>query len=307
MLLSLRRAPEPLIAARRAVRARRCAVMPPRAAAAAQRAPIVLITGASSGIGASLALRLSASGAALVLCGRDQAALERVASACVGAPCLPVVADLTDDAAVAALVDAALRRFGGIDALVNNAGGAVACSASALTASVAAAEIDVNFLSAVRVTSAALPALRASARGGRVLCVGSLLALLPARAGAQRGGYAAAKAALHAWCFALAEDVASHGVTVTLVVPGPVSGTPFGARAAAAAASATTASSSAVAAAPAPVTAMPVSLPLAAQSADEVAAVIADALLAAPCGGPCERLLYTSDAIAALVAAEGQT
>ena len=255
----------------------------------AARPPVVLITGASSGIGAALAARLSAHGASLVLCGRDERALRHVAASCADA--LPVVADVTDDDDVARLVAAAVHRFGGLDALVNNAGSAVSCRASVLNASGAMSELDANFISAVRVTAAALPTLRA--RGGHVVCVGSLLAVLPARAAGQRAGYAAAKAALHAWCAALAEDVKTDGVTVTLVVPGPVS-TAFGARAAAAAA---------------PDHAPPQQqqgapgAPLPSQQPEEIAALIADVLTTPPAGG---TLIYSSAAVAAAAASVGQ-
>jgi short-subunit dehydrogenase len=261
------------------------------------RAPVVLITGASSGIGAALAARLSRDGARLVLAGRDAVSLNAVAARC-GPEALPVVADVTDDAAVAALVDAALRRFGGIDAVVNNAGSAVSCRASALSTAGAAAELEANFLSAVRVTAAALPALRARG-GGHVVCVGSLLALAPRRAAAQRAAYAASKAALHAWAHALHADVAQEGIAVTLLVPGPVA-TPFAARATAAAAAA---AGEGGAAAGAPGASLP-PLALPAQSAEDVAALIADALAQPPRARSARAAVFTGADVATAARAE---
>jgi short-subunit dehydrogenase len=160
--------------------------------------------------------------------------------------------------------------------------------------------MEASFLSAVRVAHAALPALRAS--GGQLVLVGSLLACAPARAAPARAGYAAAKAALHAWAAALRADVAADGVAVTLVIPGPVA-TPFAARAAAAGAPAASA-----AAAPTPNANAAPALP--AQSAEEVAAVIEAALrLCAPPGGSegaSAGVVFTSPAVAAAAAAEGR-
>ncbi len=162
----------------------------------------VLLTGASSGIGAATVLALRERGAQVV--GVDLRSEDRGVLLC----------DVRDQLQVDDAVRGALEQLGGLDVLINCAGVGDAQSASSAPDARALEIMDVNFFGAWRVTSAALPALRASR--GRVVNVASGLAFLTLPLAA---AYAASKRALVAWSDALRleEDGA---VTVTTVFPG---------------------------------------------------------------------------------------
>lgn len=174
-----------------------------------------LVTGASSGIGEALARRLAGRAAPLVLVGRDGARLAAVAAATGGRA---VVADLTDPAGRAAVVDAVGREVG----LVVHAAGVGAAAPLAQTA-----EDDVDAVLAtdlaapVQLTRALWPALRAVR--GHVVLVASIAAL----GVADEAAYSAAKAGLRAFAGALRLEDGAVGVTT--VLPGAVD-TPFLAR-----------------------------------------------------------------------------
>jgi NAD(P)-dependent dehydrogenase (short-subunit alcohol dehydrogenase family) len=86
---------------------------------------VVLVTGASKGIGKSIALACAREGARLVICARDEGPLEKTADEIkvLGAKVLAVPADVTDPVAATRVLAAAVRRFQGLDVLINNAGG----------------------------------------------------------------------------------------------------------------------------------------------------------------------------------------
>ena len=97
----------------------------PRAGRSGEPAVIALVTGGGTGIGRATALELARSGASVVVCGRRPEPLEETRAAEeLGADCLALPADVREPEQVEALVDAALERFGRVDVLVNNAGGA---------------------------------------------------------------------------------------------------------------------------------------------------------------------------------------
>lgn len=181
---------------------------------------VVVITGASGGIGAALARHLGGAGHRVVLAARREAELERVAGD-IGGETLPVVTDVTRRADVERLRDRALEHFGRVDVWVNNAGRGITRSVLDLT------DEDVDEMMAINVKSA-LYGMQAIAphfveRGnGHLINVSSLLGRVPLAN--HRSAYNAAKAALNALTANLRVDLRAHpGVHVTLVMPGLVS------------------------------------------------------------------------------------
>jgi NAD(P)-dependent dehydrogenase (short-subunit alcohol dehydrogenase family) len=167
-----------------------------------------VVTGGASGIGAAIAERLLADGARVAVFDLDVAAAHP--------DTLALTADVTDDASVRAAVARVLDEWGRLDVLVNNAGigaqGTVADNADDEWRHV----LDVNLLGIVRVTRAALPALRSSP-AAVVINTGSIAATagLP-----QRALYSASKGAVHALTRAMAADHLPEGIRVNCVSPG---------------------------------------------------------------------------------------
>lgn len=182
---------------------------------------VVVITGASDGIGAELARQWAARPrVALVLAARDLERLDRVAVDCRtrGAQALVQRCDVTVQADCEALVAAAVGAFGRIDTLVNNAG----MSAHARFDEVTdlgwyEALMRVNLWGAVWCTRAALPHLKASR--GRLVAVSSLAGLVGVPG---RTAYSATKFAMTGFFEALRTELAADGVSVTIAYPGVV-------------------------------------------------------------------------------------
>lgn len=186
---------------------------------------VTLITGASDGIGAEMACQLAAThkaGAALVLAARNADKLQAVARRCeaLGAQTLVVPTDVGVERECRALVDAAVQRFGRIDALINNAG----MSAQALLEEVRAEDLAwyeqlmrINHWGSVWCTHAALPHLKASQ--GRIVAVSSLAGLVGVPG---RTAYSATKFAMTGFFEALRAELRSAGVSVTTAYPGVV-------------------------------------------------------------------------------------
>ncbi|MYM73813.1 SDR family oxidoreductase [Duganella sp. FT134W] len=183
----------------------------------------IIITGASDGIGAEIARQLArkqGAGVALVLAARNAAALEQVAAQCAksGAQTLVVPTDVSVQAQCVALIGAAVARFGGIDALINNAGR----SAHALFAEVSDLAwyeelMRINLWGSVWCTHAALPYLTQSR--GRIVAVSSLAGLIGVPG---RTAYSATKFAMGGFFEALRAELKPAGVSVTTAYPGVV-------------------------------------------------------------------------------------
>ncbi len=175
---------------------------------------MVLLTGASRGIGAATARWLAGAGADLVMVARDRGALEVVARG-VGGTCRVIVGDLADAGMTDAAVAAARQGFGRLDAVVNNAASVAPLQPlAAADADAWRRAFEVNVLAPLRLIGAALPPLRASA--GRVINVVSELGVAP-RGGL--GAYGATKAALIQLTRVLA--VEEPEVTALTYAPGP--------------------------------------------------------------------------------------
>lgn len=180
----------------------------------------VLVTGASSGIGAALAEELASRGAHVALLARRRRELEEVAQRCRarGVDAHVVVADLSESEQAARGAEAAWEALGHLDVVVNNAGRPLRRSAVRLSPADVAGTMQVNFLGAVAVTLALLP--RMIERGsGRIVNVGSVAGRVAAP---REAAYVASKFALAGWSDTLAVDLAGSGVAVHHVSPGVI-------------------------------------------------------------------------------------
>ncbi|HEX6310255.1 MAG TPA: SDR family oxidoreductase [Acidimicrobiia bacterium] len=177
----------------------------------------VLVTGASSGIGAALAEGFAKRGATVGICARraDRLAqvLERLQVHSPGSRSWTV--DLADLSGVEGFARQVEHELGGVDVLVNNAGIPKRRHVRALDAGVVDAVMRINYLSPVRLTLALLPGL--IERAGRVVNISSVAARLSPPSEA---AYAASKAALTAWSECMQVDLHDTGVRVHVVNPG---------------------------------------------------------------------------------------
>ncbi|MFT4111634.1 SDR family NAD(P)-dependent oxidoreductase [Silvibacterium sp.] len=181
---------------------------------------VALVTGASRGIGAAIAKRLAADGADVVITyARDAAAAESVVKAieASGRKALAVQADAADGNAVTAAVDKAVKAFGRIDVLVNNAGTAVPKPFEQTTLD----EIDRMFGINVRgVFVATQEALKHMPDGGRIITIGSCVGERILTPGLT--AYSATKGAVKMFTQGLAREVGARKITVNNVQPGPI-------------------------------------------------------------------------------------
>lgn len=179
----------------------------------------VLITGGSGGIGGATARLLAERGSKLILVDRDEAALAAFAEElrAGGAEVLAIVADVTVEDDVKRYVAEAVAEFGGIDGFFNNAG-----IEGKITPALELDYADWNKVIAVNLT-AAFKLSRAVLMGmmrrrhGRIISISSVVAVT---GNAGQGNYAASKAGLIGMTKALAQEVASRGVTANCIAPG---------------------------------------------------------------------------------------
>lgn len=172
----------------------------------------VLLTGCSSGIGASTAARLAAHGWDVWASARRPEVLGDLAAA----GCHTLALDVTDEASMAAAVDAVLAGAGRIDALVNNAGYSQSGALESLDVDDVRRQFETNVFGLLRLTQLVLPTMREQ-RSGRVVNIGSMGGKLTFPGG---GAYHASKYALEALSDALRFEVSGFGIRVVLVEPG---------------------------------------------------------------------------------------
>jgi uncharacterized protein len=179
--------------------------------------PVILITGASSGIGEATAKRLAREpGASLVLIARRQDRLEALARSLGPERTSFLAVDLLDDDAPARIRELLDSRHGRLDLLVNNAGAAWRASFADGGYENVRRTMAINFDAQLRLTESLLPLLRRSAPSA-IVNVASTAARV-ARAGS--GAYSASKFALAGWSDSLWAEEREHGVHVGLVLPG---------------------------------------------------------------------------------------
>ncbi|MGI5325112.1 SDR family NAD(P)-dependent oxidoreductase [Actinomadura nitritigenes] len=178
---------------------------------------IVLVTGASSGIGEATALALSAEGARVAAGARRADRLAALAGKAPG-EVLALDLDVTDQDSVRAAVAAAVDRFGGLDVLVNNAGVMLNGPIAGADTAEWTRMVETNLLGSMYAVHAALPHLLE--RKGTVLQVSSTSGRI---ASAGSGVYAATKFGINAFSESLRQEVTAQGVRVVLVEPGFVS------------------------------------------------------------------------------------
>jgi short-subunit dehydrogenase len=170
---------------------------------------VILVTGASSGIGLACANALQAKGHTVYGSSRD---IKRLSSVSFK----PVEMDVTDDASVKAAVDKIIKAEGKIDVLVNNAGNGVTGPAYAMPVESAKKQFDVNFFGVVRVSSAVIPKMIGAGQG-LVINMSSLAGLfgLP-----YQSMYSASKYAIEGYSQSLRMELRNTGVKVVLINPG---------------------------------------------------------------------------------------
>lgn len=179
---------------------------------------VVVLTGASSGIGRELAIQLAGQGAWLALAARNSADLEEVAAICRdrGGRAIAVQTDVTDQEQVQRLISAVVDQYGRIDTLINNAGISMWTFFEEIEDLAILEKImQVNYMGCVYCTHYALPYLKASQ--GRLVAVSSLAGKTGVPT---RSGYAASKHAVVGFFDSLRIELQKDQVSVTLVYPG---------------------------------------------------------------------------------------
>jgi short-subunit dehydrogenase len=179
----------------------------------------LVVTGASSGIGRAVAELAAARGFRVLIVARRTQRLDEVSNAIrkLGGSCVALAGDVTANDMPARIVAAAMREFGRIDVVVNNAG----AGAYGLLLEQNDAEIEsqwqLNVAAPLRIARAALPQLKAT--HGQIVFMGSGVTRVPLPSG---GAYASAKAAIRAAAVQLRRELRRDGIAVTYVDPGVV-------------------------------------------------------------------------------------
>ncbi len=193
---------------------------------------VVVITGASSGIGRETALAFAQAGARVVLAARHEPALRQVASEIIGKiGCSPVTAsdcvlvvrtDVTRDEDVRQLTATVIERFGRVDILINNAGVGMRALVADMPLNDVHYLMEVNFHGPLRCIQAVLPHMRKQ-RAGQIVNVGSVLSMIVAPC---NGAYCASKFGLLALSDSLRFELQGAGIDVISVLPA-YTDTPF--------------------------------------------------------------------------------
>ena len=178
---------------------------------------VVVVTGASSGIGLEIARAFAREGCRVAMGARREQRLEEARGQVEreGVEALALATDVRDEAQVRALVDAAHARWGGVDILVNNAGYGTSKPFVDTSTAEARDQMETNYLGAVYATKAALEYMMPQ-RQGHIFNVASIAAKMPTP---NLAAYSATKAALDALSMALRAELWRYGIHVTAVHP----------------------------------------------------------------------------------------
>jgi NAD(P)-dependent dehydrogenase (short-subunit alcohol dehydrogenase family) len=182
---------------------------------------VALITGAGSGIGRGTAVRLARDGASVCVADIDEAGAEETASSVreFGRDALVVRANVASKAQVQDAADRCVAELGGIDVAVANAGIARGGSVLDLDLKDWQDQLDINLTGVFLTVQAAAQRMVRQGRGGRIICISSLAALM---AGAGSWGYSATKAGVQIMVRGWAQELGQHGITVNAIGPGVI-------------------------------------------------------------------------------------
>lgn len=181
------------------------------------RDKVVVVTGAASGIGAAVCRKFGQEGSCIALIDMDGAGLEaRVRELSArGVRAFGQVCDVTDEGRCLSAMQEVVRRYGGIDVLVNNAGITQRCPFTSASIPMYRRVMDINFFGALNCTAGAIGSI--IERKGQVVVMSSIAGLTPVLG---RTGYCASKHALHGFFGTLRAELKPQGVHVMIVCPG---------------------------------------------------------------------------------------
>lgn len=182
---------------------------------------VALVTGASSGIGAAIALKFISEGAKVAIVGRNVNKLKNVSSKCeeLGSEHLTIVGDVTDDDSLKRIVDVTLHKYGQLDVLVNNAGiGGFSSILAPNALKIYDSVMAVNIRALVSLTNLAGPHLIKTK--GNIVNISSVSGIRPYVG--TGFAYNLSKAAVNHFTSTIAGELARNGVRANVVNPGPV-------------------------------------------------------------------------------------
>ena len=179
---------------------------------------VAIVTGGGGGIGRGIAIALAEAGARVVVGDIEPARCDQTVELVIaaGGEAIGVPTDVMDTEQVRALVTSADERFGRVDVLVNNAGGVSGRPFLEQSERSWRRHIDINLVSMLAATSAAVPVMIRGGRGGAILNVSSIEGV---RAAPSFAVYAACKAGVNSFTRSMAVELADHGIRVNAIAP----------------------------------------------------------------------------------------
>ena len=179
---------------------------------------VAIVTGGGAGIGRGIAIALADAGARVVVGDIEPARCDQTVEliTAAGGEAIGVPTDVMDTEQVRALVASADERFGRVDVLVNNAGGVSGRPFLEQSERSWRRHIDINLVSMLAATSAAVPVMIRGGRGGAILNVSSIEGV---RAAPSFAVYAACKAGMNSFTRSMAVELADHGIRVNAIAP----------------------------------------------------------------------------------------